>query len=220
MVLARIKMALVLAALVAPPLAAEDFVVTTLRASPGKLPELIDATRAHRQEQRGRVIIMRHSQGDHWDLMLLEPTGANPTYQPDFSALADFQHSFVAAAAGTFKGLQHQANNSGLYHIEMFEALAGKRDKLVEQREMENRYLSDTGQVVNVVFTTVIGSDVDVFTLGFHKDMTAFARGPTVSDEQAEVAAREAGFESRGDIGFYLRSLLVSHRDTLAVPVD
>ncbi len=199
---------------------AEDFVVTTLRASPGKLPALIDAVKAYRTEHRGRVVIMRHTQGDHWDLLLLEPTPANPTRQHDFSALADFQHSFLAETGGTFKGLQHQAHENGLYHVEMFQALAGKRAALIDQRERENRYLADTGQVVNVVFTTVMGSDVDVFTIGFHESLAAFARGPTVSDVEAEAAAKDAGFESRGDIGFYLRSLLTRHNDTLAVPVD
>ena len=32
-------------------------------------------------------------------------------------------------------------------------------------------------------------------------------------------STREAGFKNRADLGFYLRSLLISHRDTLAVPV-
>ena len=49
--------------------------------------------------------------------------------------------------------------------------------------------------------------------------MTAFAKGPTVSDSAAETAAKNAGFKNRADLGFYLRSLLTSHQDTLAVPV-
>jgi hypothetical protein len=198
----------------------EEFVVTTLRASPGKLSALIEQAKAYREEHRGRVILMRHSQGDHWDLMLLEPTGANPMAQPDFSALAVFQHSFLAESGSTFKGLDHQARNAGLFHVEMFHALAGKRDALIDQRRRENAYLAATGQVVNAVFTTLFGSDVDVFTIGFHRDLAAMAKGPAASAEEAEAAAREAGFKSREDIGLYLRSLISSHRDTLAVPVD
>ena len=151
--------------------------VTTLQASPGKLSKLIDAVKAYRAEQRGRVIVMRHSQGDHWDLMLLEPTGGNPMEQPDFSALADFQHSFLALSGGSFKGLQHQ-------------------------------------------FVTGFGSDVDVFTLGFHRNWASFAAGPSVSDAEAEAAAKRAGFQSREDIGLFLRSLLRRHQDTLALPVN
>ena len=67
---------------------------------------------------------------------------------------------------------------------------------------------------------TVLGSDVDVFTLGFHKNMAVFSQGPSVSDAQAEQAALKAGFKSRADLGYYLRSLLASQQDTLAVPVN
>jgi hypothetical protein len=203
-----------------PPAAAEAFRVTTLRAAPGLLQQLIEAVTAYRSEQRGRVIAMRHSQGDHWDLMLLEPAGANLMDQPDFSSLADFQLTFYAESGASFKGIQHQAESAGLYHVEMFEALAGKRDALLDQRTRENQYLADTGQTVNVVFSTLVGSDVDVFTVGFHQDWAAFAAGPRVPVEEAETAAKEAGFRSREDIGLYLRSLLTGHQDTFAVPVD
>jgi hypothetical protein len=202
------------------PAWSEAFRVTTLRAAPGKLAPLIEQVKTYRGEQRGRVILMRHSQGDHWDLMMLEPAGANRVEQPDFSAIANFQHTFFAESGTSFKGLSHQAEAAGLYHIEMFQALAGKREALIDQRTRENIYLADTGQPVNAVFITLVGSDVDVFTLGFHKDWAAFAAGPAVTDEEAELAAREAGFKGREDIGLHLRSLLTAHRDTLAVPVN
>jgi hypothetical protein len=41
-----------------------------------------------------------------------------------------------------------------------------------------------------------------------------------VSDAEAELAAKAAGFKNRSDLGYYLRSLLVGHHDTLAVRVD
>jgi hypothetical protein len=208
------------AAVLSPPVAAEDFVVTTLRAAPGKLGPLIERVKLYRSEERDRVIVMRHSQGDHWDLMLLQPTGEHATVQPDFSDLANFQHSFLVESGATFKGLRHQAMNAGLYHVEMFSALAGRHEALLDQRRRENEYLAATGQPVNAVFTTRFGSDVDVFTLGFHKDLAAFAAGPAVSTEEAEVAARTAGFRNREDIGLVLRSLIASHQDTLAVPID
>jgi hypothetical protein len=206
--------------LIAEPAFAEAFRVTTLRAAPGQLEALIEQVRVYRGEQRGRVLAMRHSQGDHWDLMLLEPAGDSMVAQPDFSGQVNFQHTFYAQSGVSFKGLQHKAKAATLYHIEMFEALAGKLEALIDQRRRENQYLADTGQVVNVVFTTLVGSDVDVFTLGFHNDWAGFAAGPTVSDSEAELAAKEAGFESRADIGLYLRRLLSGHHDTLAVPVD
>jgi len=64
------------------------------------------------------------------------------------------------------------------------------------------------------------GSDVDVFTIGFHKDIEAFAAASDISDEDKEAAAIEAGFKARSDISFYLRTLISSHHDTLAVKAN
>jgi len=196
---------------------ADSYRVTTLRASPGQLETLIEEVKALRAAQKNDVIILRHSQGDHWDLMLLEPVDSSVgEYRP----LVDFQLSFIAESTAPFSEIKREASDNGLYHIEMFHALAGKHDALVDQRLRENDYLRATGQVSNYVFTTVLGSDVDVFTLGFHKDMAAFSKGPSVSDADAELAAKAAGFKNRSDLGYYLRSLLVSHHDTLAVKVN
>ena len=198
---------------------ADNFRVTTLRASPGKLESLIAEVKAYRRQMRDSVIIMRHSQGDQWDLMLLEPAGSEPAKAEDFGELVDFQQGLLAGSDSSFSQLKASADETSLYHIEMFHALAGKKDALVDQRVRENQYLQVTGQTTNAVFVTSFGSDVDVFTVGFHKDMHAFSEGPSVSDATAEKAAVEAGFKNRADLGFYLRSLLISHHDTLAVPL-
>lgn len=198
---------------------AGEFRVTTLRAAPGLLEPLINEVKAYRAEQSGDVIVMRHSQGDHWDLLLLEAAGATPAAEKDFGSLVNFQHGFLASSDASFSQLRKEAGSSGLYHIEMFHALAGEKQALLDQRRRENQYLQATGQATNFIFSTRFGSDVDVFTIGFHANMTAFARGPSVTDAEAELAATEAGFRNRADLGFFLRSLLASHRDTLAVPV-
>lgn len=212
-------LASIVAAAAAGTVRAEAFRVTTLRAAPGQLEQLIAAAQAYRAREEGRVIIMRHSQGDHWDLLLLEKAGKDPLSGADFGEWANFQHAFVASSESSFSQLSKNAAAAKLYHIEMFHALAGKKQALLDQRGRENQYLQSTGQVTNAVFSTDFGSDVDVFTLGFHADMSAFARGPSVSDVEAETAAREAGFKDRADLGFFLRSLLDRHYDTLAVPV-
>jgi hypothetical protein len=199
--------------------AAENYRVTTLRASPGQLETLLTEASKYRAEQDGDVVLMRHSQGDHWDLMLLEPAVSDGTVQPDFDALVDFQLSFLADSETPFAQLKTEAAEAGLFHIEMFHALAGKKAVLIDQRIRENQYLQQTGQTTNAVFVTRFGSDVDVFTVGFHQDMAALDAGPTVSNAKAEQIAKAAGFKNRADLGFYLRSLLISHHDTLAVPV-
>ena len=102
----------------------------------------------------------------------------------------------------------------------MFEAASGKANELLEQRRMENKYLVSTGQTPNMIFRRAAGSDVDVFTIGFHKSLEAFATPANVTDEEKEVAAKEAGFKGLSDISFYLRSLISGHHDTLAVKVE
>jgi hypothetical protein len=199
---------------------ADSYRVSTLRAAPGQLELLLDELKDYRKAKRGQVLLMRHSQGDHWDVMLLEPAGADPGKLQDFGELADFQLSFLAQSETSLRQIQASAESAGLFHIEMFHARAGKKAELIDQRVRENQYLERTGQVSNSVFVTQFGSDVDVFTLGFHSSMAALDRGPTVSDTKAEEIAKEAGFKNRADLGYYLRSLLVRHHDTLAVPVD
>jgi hypothetical protein len=202
---------------------ADTYLVTTLRASPGQLESLLDEANVYRAGRDGNVVLMRHSQGDHWDLMLLQPAAsaaaAPGKSQPDFDLLVDFQMSFLAHSETPFSDLKAQAAGAGLFHIEMFHALAGKKAALIDQRHRENQYLQQTGQTPNAVFVTRLGSDVDVFTLGFHKNMAALDAGPTVSAARAEQIAKQAGFKNRADLGFYLRTLLTSHHDTLAVPV-
>ncbi len=196
--------------------AAELFQVTLLRASPGNLPELIEKAKSYKTKQKGHVSIMRHSQGDHWDLMLLEPATKVPTQAFDFSALADFQHNFLARSETSWSKIKPKAEVSKLFHIEMFHAVHGKAKELLKQRHMENAYLSATRQTANVIFETTFGSDVDSFTIGYHKDLPTFASTPDLPKEIFEKAAIDAGFENRAAISFYLRELILAHHDTLA----
>lgn len=71
-----------------------------------------------------------------------------------------------------------------------------------------------------MIFRRAAGSDVDVFTIGFHESLQVFAAPAPVTIEEKEVAAKAAGFKDLADISFYLRSLLSGHHDTLAVKVE
>jgi hypothetical protein len=218
--------------------------VSTVRAATGSLSELLDSVAALKASDYfvdagvQPPFVMRHSQGDQWDLMLITPMHSWLAY---FSQQAIQQREAVAAKyAGllapletllafdedTFaygpvlQTIQAAFDNNNFYHIEMFEAAAGKTDELFEQRRMENKYLAATGQTTNMIFRRTAGSDVDVFTIGFHKSLEVFAAPGSVSDEDKEAAAKAAGFKDRSDISFYLRSLLSGHHDTLAVKVE
>jgi hypothetical protein len=85
---------------------------------------------------------------------------------------------------------------------------------------MENNYLVATQRPANLIFETVFGSDVDLFTLGIYPNLAAFAAEPELAPEVFEKAATDAGFRSRSDIGFYLRQFLVGHHDTLATQIE
>ncbi len=214
------------------PSIAEDFWVTQYRAAPGNFPALLDLVKSTDWSSMGeqKPIMMRHGQGNHWDLMLLGQHGAgceNNTAcskaMADFSGatseLADFEISFLATSVSTWAELTALNSDSGLYHIEMFQAAAGKHAALDRQRRIENDYIEKIGQKANAVFTVKFGSDVDIFTVGFYRDMAHFAESPDLTPEQFEAAAVEAGFKNRADISFHLRELIVGHQDTLAVKV-
>ncbi len=202
-----------------PAYAHDAYRVTLLRAAPGELQQLIDAVKQHKERLLGNAIIMRHSQGDHWDLMLLSPVGEDPLVTTDFGNLASFQHDFLAGSTASWDEIRSAADSTGLFHIEMFQAAAGQYDALLREREMENDYLENTGRAPNIIFETIIGSDTDVFTIGFYADMVAFATDPDLTDEAYQQAAADAGFESRASIGLYLRQFIIGHQDTLATHV-
>jgi hypothetical protein len=200
--------------------ASELYRVTLLRAAPGEFKELIKKVQSYKATQKDNVSIMRHSQGDHWDLMLLEPAGKNPTNMMDFRALADFQQSFLATSITNWQEIKPLADSSETFHIEMFHAVHGKAEELLQERRMENAYLKATQQKENLIFETTFGSDVDSFTIGYYKSLSEFAKSPDLPKSTFEQAAINAGFKDRSDLSFYLRKLIISHHDTLATRVD
>lgn len=202
----------------APLFAQNNYQVTLLRAAPGELGELLDHVKTQKSDAEGNMMIMRHSQGDHWDLMLMAPFQKPEMY--DYSNWVDFQHDFLVESEVSWEQLMQKDADAGLYHIEMFNAARGLHEELLEQRAMENIYYNETNRAGNVIFVTKFGSDVDNFTLGFYKDMLDFAADPDLSDKEFEDAALKAGFESRSTIGLYLRKFLVGHNDTIATKVN
>jgi len=217
--------------------------VTTLRAAPSGLTDLIDLL--IRQEESGYYvltrdeppIIMRHSQGDQWDLLLLYPLESYEKYFDDdrierrednrefartfeerFNSLVAFKEDLLAYGPDV-EALRTAFNSNGLFHIEMFQALAGMHDELLHEREMENDFLVRTGRRPNMIFVGDLGSDVDSFTIGFYDSMQDFAAPSGLSPEEIEAAARAAGFPDRNSIGAYLRRFISQHHDTFAVKV-
>lgn len=232
----------------APALAASEgdylYRVETIRAAPGKLEALLNWAAAAKEaryfEEAGTPypFIMRHSQGDQWDLMVILPMKSWAEYHSKsrikkreaaakkHQSLLDSQKGLIAFEEDAFAygpplaDISREYAANGLFHVEMFAAAPGAEGKLLEQRRMENAYLAATGQTTNMIFRRAGGSDIDVFTIGFHPDLEAFAAPSPASGEEKESAAKAAGFKDRADISFYLRSLISSHHDTLATKVD
>ncbi len=218
--------------------------VTTIRAATGALADLLDweaqlkASEYYDEAGQDRPLLMRHSQGDQWDLLVIVPMQSWTDYHSKaatqkrgaasakFAELIGIGQSFFAfyedhfAYGPPLSALETAYAANGFYHIEMFEAAPGKANELLEQRRMENTYLASTGQTPNMIFRRAAGSDVDIFTIGFHRDFQTFAAPADVTIEEKELAAKAAGFKGLSDISFYLRSLISAHHDTLAVKVN
>jgi len=209
---------------------ADDFWVTQYRAAPGKFPALLELIKNTNWQafENGEPIMMRHSQGNHWDLMLLGQHANCDTstcqqsaqaFEKAANELVDFELSFQASSETSWAELKTTNETSSLYHIEMFQAGAGKHDALTRQRVIENDFIKRIGQNPNEIFEVVYGSDFDIFTIGFYKDLQTYATPADVTQEQTEAAAKAAGFKNRADVSFLLRELIVGHQDTLAVKV-
>lgn len=213
--------------------------VNLIRAKPGDLLELIDIIKGDMEMyERGhdeKTYLLRHSQGDHWDLMLIYAIPSIDIYfsnpassirsnflsksygDPYFDMVSYQEEAFVKGPSqDQFESVMDEFS---YMHIEIFTALAGKQNELIEQRKMENAFYAELDHRPNMIFTRVFGPSWDSFTLGGYTDMHDLA-GPEIPFETEDAAAKKAGFEGVNFIGSYLRSLISSHHDTLAGKVN
>ncbi len=198
---------------------------TFLRAAPGRLLDLVNALKAKGLGgPNTKALLLRHSQGDHWDLMLLQPmTGYAQALKDDRPAqvapaelLAWQEEEFVRGP--DIDGLPgfREAN---VYHLEIFHALAEKRAELLKEREMENAYGVALGRPPTLIFTRELGASWDAFTIDAYRNWKHYAERDDVSKDKSASAAKAAGFAGDDQIGPYLRSLILDHHDSLLGPV-
>lgn len=228
-----------LAALVQEP--APVYEAVTLRAAPGHLLDVIELLdgrmKVYQAAGEPRPVLMRHSQGDQWDLLLLTPIGSIEEHfgrnragrwrdavrrtgydDAAFTAAMDRMVSWreeLYVSGPPVAELQARVAAAGFFHLEVFQALAGKRDSLLQQRHMENVFLGRIGRPGNLIFTKITGGPWDMFTLGFYRDLQHYAEPTRLSGDEENRAAVAAGFESRNHIGSYLRQFLSGHHDTI-----
>jgi hypothetical protein len=214
---------------------------TLLQAAPGRLLEVIDLYKAgwpgSKDSGDEPPIAMRHSQGDRWDLLLLFPMGSFAEYYAP-SRVAKRGKAAEAARAELAKlrgdiawqedvfvtgppidDVRARLAKAGFFHVEMFDALPGKERELYRQREMENAYLRTLNLPENLIFVRDSGAHWDLFTIGAYRDLKHYAENADVPEAKSEEAAKAAGFDGAKGIGPYLRTLIASHHDTLAVAI-
>jgi len=212
---------------------------TLVQAAPGRLTELIEAYKnasAHLAEGKEAPLWMRHSQGDHWDLLILWPMGNYAEYykperiarrsktddalvhKPDWHALIATQED-VFVFGPSISEVRTVFASSWFYHVEMFQALEGHHDDLLRERQMESVYQRKLKRPENLLFVRDGGAAWDMFTIGCYRDLKHYAESADISEAAQEEAAKAAGFKSASSIGPYLRQYIRSHHDTLAVAV-
>jgi hypothetical protein len=209
-----------------------------VQAAPGKLLDVIELYKTSLTQYRNagdeQPLMMRHSQGDRWDLLLLIPMKSYVDYysaervskrnqilkenQDKLEPLIAWQED-VFVYGPSLADVQKAFASSTFFHVEMFDALAGKQSELFKEREMENAYLKLLKRPENLIFVRDQGAAWDLFTIGTYRDLKHFAESAGIPEADQNAAAKAAGFEAANRIGPYLRTLISSHHDTLAVSV-
>ncbi len=214
--------------------------IQTYRAAPGHLQEFIDINRTLIKQgfytgwSERAPFIGRHSQGDHWDIMLIHPmisysqyfaedklTQRRAAHQKNATLLQRLEDitafkEDLFSYGPSLERLEAQFKDNSFLHIEIFHALAGKKQELLHQRIIENAYLRGVGRTANEIFVMDGGGDADIMTIGFYPSLQAFAEPQTMNEQQRDVVAKRVGFKGLDDISYYLRSLISAHHDTLA----
>lgn len=228
-----------------PGVPTELYRFVLVQAAPGRLLELIDL-------YKGRLpviaaggdqapYIVRHSQGDRWDLLVIYPSGSFTSYYSaervrqraaaaDKSGVsnAEFARKFYELVAWhedvylegpPLAVFREYVNDLGLVHFEMFQALPAKREALIEERRMESAFNIGRGRPGALIFTHEQGAAWDVMTLDGYRNWRHYAESETIPKEVTEAAAKKAGFENADAVGPYMRSLISLHHDTIGTPV-
>ena len=213
-----------------------------LQAAPGRLLELIDFVKAEQAAAQAageaRPFLMRHSQGDRWDLLVLRPLGATAAewlgpagaarrekarltgveHEVRFRALVTW-HEELYVTGPALDEVARQFENAGLAHVEAFLAAPGSYDKLLEQRRMEAAFSATLNRPALMIFErdpALGGASWDLFTIDLYRDLKHYADASTIPQEPGDAAAKKAGFANLADIGPTLRRFIASHHDTLA----
>ena len=213
-----------------------------VQAAPGRLLELVEFYRSslplYDASGEARPIMMRHSQGDRWDLMLLVPLGNNAsaylsterTSRRERAGLRGAErdrrwrdlvawHEELYVRGPSLEDVKKEFDSAGLAHIEIFQALPGHYDELKQERGMEAAFNAYVGRAHLLLFERDVslgGAPWDMFTIDTYRYLRHYAESSAFSQEAGDAAARKAGFESSAQIGPTMRQHISTHHDTIA----
>ena len=218
-----------------------------VQAAPGRLVELISTVQKHAPIVAAGgdevPVVIRHSQGDHWDLRGRLPDGRlERLLQP--ARVARREAAAKAAGAAPARGrataltrwcrgtristcegppveaLRAHVKDAGLLHFEMMQALPGKRDTLVEERRMENAFNRDAGPRRDADLRARPGRGVG------RRHARRLPQLASIRGERDDPAGgvampprRRPASRAPTRVGPYMRTLISTHRDTLGPPV-
>ena len=111
--------------------------------------------------------------------------------------------------------LRAYLKDATLAHLEMLQALAGKRDELINERQMENVYNTLRGRPPTLIFTHDQGGAWDVITLDAWRDWRQYGELQMIPADVSDAAAKKAGFAGADAVGAYMRTLISTHHDSL-----
>lgn len=218
----------------------------TIQAAPGRLADLLALYRSRLPviESSGdeTPVVVRHSQGDRWDLLVIYPIGSftsyyspervtkrdaaakdsgvtNSAFQDQLAQLTEW-HEDVFVWGPPVAELRSYVAGTTVAHLEMMQAMAGQHEALTRERYMESDFNTYRGRPRMLVFTHEQGAAWDVVTLDVWKDWRQYGELQMVAPEVSEAAARKAGFANADAVTATMRRLINSHHDTLGTFVS
>lgn len=213
----------------------------TIQAAPGRLSDLLALYRSRVpvMESSGdeMPVLVRHSQGDRWDLLVIYPIGSfsayyspervtrrdaagkasgvtNTAFQDQLDQLTEWHEDVFVWGPAVAELRSYVAGNT-VAHLEMMQAMAGRHEDLTRERYMEGDFNVYRGRPRMLVFTHEQGAAWDVITLDAWKDWRQYGELQMVAPEVSEAAARKAGFPNADAVTATMRRLINSHHDTL-----
>ncbi len=213
-----------------------------VKAAPGKLPELIDAYVNAPADPGASAppLILRHVEGDDWDLLVLTPLGKEDKFTAAAPSAAEMQFiqrtrplramhndtitvgpawpvtrtALNAQKSGVeVAGTSGGASSNPVYVVTTLRALPGHRDQL----EQVLRRMSALNPGRNIMLQHLEGSAWDFLTVTRYDSWAAFADEEATPDTQR---LRDQSFRSPNGPSLELREHLAEHHDTLAVKAE